>query len=64
MAFVANAGGGAVAAVDLTALAVVRHVRVQGNPRQVLTRAQLPWVFAVMPDTATVSAVDPSALRV
>lgn len=64
LAFVANAGGGAVAAVDLTALAVVRHIRVQGNPHQVLTRAQLPWVFAVMPDTATVSAVDPSALRV
>lgn len=64
LAFVANAGGGAVAAVDLTALAVVRHVRVQGNPHQVLTRASAPWVLAVMPDTAMVTAVDASALRV
>jgi len=34
--FVANEDGRAVAAVDLTAFAVVRHIRLDGNPSQVL----------------------------
>jgi YVTN family beta-propeller protein len=63
-AFVANSAGGAVAVVDLTALAVVRHIRLDGNPHQVLTRADADGVIAVLPAEAEVVKIDTTRLAV
>lgn len=46
-AFVANEEGGAIAAVNLTAFAVTRHIRIDGNPTKVVSHPKLPSVWAL-----------------
>jgi hypothetical protein len=46
-AFVANEEGGAIAAVNLTAFAVTRHIRIEGNPTHVVSHPTLPSVWAL-----------------
>lgn len=53
-AFVANQDGQAVAAVDLEAMAVVRHIPLDGSPAEVLAAAKRPSVYALAPDTGSV----------
>lgn len=49
-AFVANREGRAVAAVDLSAFAVARHIRLPAGPSQVFTGPALPYVYALTPE--------------
>lgn len=56
-AFVANSDGQAVAVVDLTALALTRHVRLESNPSGVLTHPAYPGVFAVLPKQAVIQEI-------
>ncbi len=53
-AFVANQEGRAVAAVDLQALVVTRHIPIQGAPTQVLAAQSRPSVFALTPDSGSI----------
>ena len=53
-AFVANQDGQAVAAVDLEAMAVVRHIPLGGSPAQVIAAARRPSVYALTPDTGSI----------
>ncbi len=56
-AFVANEEGQAIAAVDLTAFAVTRHIHVDGNPTTVVSHPAEPWVYALTADNATVHEI-------
>lgn len=56
-AFVANSEGQAVAVVDLTALALTRHVRLDSDPSGVLTHPAHPGVFAVLPKQAAIQEI-------
>lgn len=56
-AFVANEDGRAIAAVDLTAFVVVRHIRVEGNPTVVVSHPAEPWVYALTPANGTVHEI-------
>lgn len=64
-AFVANEEGQAVAAVDLTAFAVARHIRIEGNPTAVIAHPTRPSVYALTPNNGLVHeiALDKLALR-
>lgn len=48
-AFVANSEGKAVAAVDLTAFAVTRHIPLEADPVQMVDDPARPFVYAVTP---------------
>jgi DNA-binding beta-propeller fold protein YncE len=61
-AFVANEEGHAIAAVDLTAFAVARHIRLTGAPRAVIAHPSRPVVFALTPDTGTLHEIDAGTL--
>jgi YVTN family beta-propeller protein len=61
-AFVANAEGGAVAAVDLTAFAVVKHIPVSGRPTAVIAPSEGNAVYALTPENGTVHEIDASTL--
>jgi YVTN family beta-propeller protein len=61
-AFVANEEGRAIAAVDLTAFAVVRHIPVEGGPSVVLTHSEQPSVFALTPDTGSLHEISSARL--
>lgn len=61
-AFVANQEGRAVAAVDLQALVVARHIPVAGAPAQVLAAQSRPAVYALAPDEGTVSEIQSDRL--
>jgi len=63
-AFVANEEGQAVAVVDLTAFAVVRHIRLEGNPALVVTHAAREAVYALTPRTGTVHEISTTRLAV
>lgn len=63
-AFVANEDGQAIAAVDLTAFAVIRHIRVGGKPTEVATSRSLPAVYALTPATGTVYEIPVDRLEV
>ena len=63
-AFVANYEGQAIAAVDLTAFAVVRHIRLNANPTEVLAHPNIKSVFALTPATGTVHEIDPGRLSI
>ncbi|MCC6588538.1 MAG: hypothetical protein IT168_17720 [Bryobacterales bacterium] len=63
-AFVANSGGAAVAAVDLTAFVVARHIAIDGNPQQVLGTPEWPSIYAIAPDKSAVFAIDAEKLAV
>lgn len=60
-AFVANEEGGAVAAVNLTAFAVTRHIRIEGRPIRVVSHPVLPSVWALT--SAFLHEIDPTRLE-
>lgn len=61
-AFVANQDGQAVAAVDLQAMAVVRHIPLDGSPCQVAAAASRPSVYALTPETGSVHEIQSDRL--
>lgn len=61
-AFVANEEGQAVAVVDLTAFAVARHVRLAGNPTEVIAHASRPAVYVLTAATGAVYEIDSTRL--
>ncbi len=60
-AFVANEEGGAIAAVNLTAFAVIRHIRIEGNPTKVASHPTLPSVWALA--SGALHEIDPTRLE-
>jgi len=62
MAFVANREGKAVAAVDLGALAVVRHIAQPAGPDDLASHPLHPAVFVSMPGIATLAEVSTDKL--
>jgi DNA-binding beta-propeller fold protein YncE len=56
-AFVANQDGQAIAAVDLQAMAVVRHIALDASPAQVLAARTHPSVYALTPDTGSIHEI-------
>ncbi|MEZ5351756.1 MAG: YncE family protein [Bryobacteraceae bacterium] len=64
VAFIANSDGKAVAAVDLTAFAVVRHIGLAGNPTAVVADPRRPLVYVLVPETAELVLISGRALAV
>ena len=62
-AFIANQEGGAVAAVDLGALAVARHIPLEGAPTEVTAAAKRPSVYALTPENGSVHEIQIDNLR-
>lgn len=60
--FVANEDGRAVAAVDLSAFAVARHIPVGGRPTAVIAPVAGTSVYVLTPDNGTVHEIDTSKL--
>ncbi len=60
----ANQEGQAIAAVDLTAFAVIRHIRLDAKPSDVVSTAEVPSVFALTPDSGTVHEIPMGHLEV
>ena len=60
-AFVANEEGGAIAAVNLTAFAVTRHIRIEGKPTKVVSHPSLPSVWALA--SGYLHEIDPTRLE-
>jgi DNA-binding beta-propeller fold protein YncE len=56
-AFVANEEGRAVAAVDLEALAVARHIPLDGAPVDVLALRARPFVYALTPENGSIQEI-------
>lgn len=63
-AFIANQEGGAIAVVDLSVMAVAKHVAIEGAPSEVQAAALRPAVYALTADTGAVHEIHPEALRV
>ncbi len=61
-AFVANQDGQAVAAVDLEAMAVARHIPLDGSPSQVVTAIFRPSIYCLTPDNGTVHEIQADRL--
>ncbi len=61
-AFVANEDGQAIAAVDLTAFAVARHIPLGAGPTEVIAHPARPSVFALTPRTGAVHQIDADTL--
>lgn len=61
-AFVANSAGQAVAVVDLSAFAVVRHIRLQGNPRAIVAHPTRPLVYALTPENGLLHQIAAATL--
>ena len=61
-AFVANEEGQAVAAVDLSAFAVARHIRIGGSPTAVATDPLRPAVYVLTPANGTLHEIDTARL--
>jgi DNA-binding beta-propeller fold protein YncE len=62
-AFIANQEGGAVAAVDLGALAVARHIPLEGAPAEVTAASRRSSVYALTPDNGSVHEIQIDNLR-
>ena len=62
-AFIANQEGGAVAALDLGALAVTRHIPVDGFPSEVTAAAVRPSVYALTPENGSIHEIHIDNLR-
>lgn len=60
-AFVANEEGGVVAAVNLTAFAVTRHIAVGGRPDKVVCRPMGVW--ALSSSSGTIHEIDPERVE-
>lgn len=58
----ANQDGHAVAAVDLQAMAVVRHIPLDGSPCQVVAANSRPSVYALTPETGSVHEIQSDRL--
>jgi len=56
-AFIANEEGQAVAAVDLQALAVARHIPLDSAPVQVLALDTRPFVYALTPENGSIQEI-------
>ncbi len=63
-AFVANSEGKAVAAVDLNAFAVVRHIALEADPIQMVDDPFRPFVFAVTPGSGEIAEISVDRLAV
>jgi DNA-binding beta-propeller fold protein YncE len=63
-AFIANQEGGAIAVVDLSVMAVVKHISIEGAPTEVHAGAIRPAIYALTPETGGVHEIHPEALRV
>lgn len=63
-AFVANEEGRAIAAVDLTAFAVIRHIRLSGRPTEVVSAPGSHAVLALTPETGEVHEIPIDRLEV
>ena len=63
-AFVANEEGQAIAAVDLSAFAVIRHVRLDAKPSDVASSRSIPAVYALTPSTGTIHEIPTDRLEV
>ena len=61
-AFVANEDGQAVAAVDLEAMAVARHIALDASPSQVVAAQTRPSVYALTPRTGSIHEIQPDRL--
>jgi YVTN family beta-propeller protein len=61
-AFVANEEGAAIAAVDLTAFAVARHIHLDANPAAVLADPVRPAVYALTPATGSIHEIGSGTL--
>src|SRR5260221_8774082 len=61
-AFVANQDGQAIAAVDLTAFAVVRHIRIDGRPTEVVAHPLTPSVYVLTPENGSLHEIDSGKL--
>ncbi|MBM3814530.1 MAG: hypothetical protein FJW20_23130 [Acidimicrobiia bacterium] len=64
LAFVANQAGKAIAVVDLTAFAVMRHIPLDAAPAQLVTHADRATVYALSPEAGTVHEIAADQLRV
>lgn len=62
-AFVANEEGRAVAAVDLNALTLVRHIRLDSPPSKIVGRASRKAVYALTPKTGMVHEISSRKLE-
>lgn len=62
-AFVANEEGKAIAAVDLTALAVVRHVRLDHSPTKLLSDPARKMVYALTPENGMLHEISAAKLQ-
>lgn len=62
-AFVANEDGRAIAAVDLNALTLVRHIRLDASPTQLIGHPTRKAVYALTPQTGTVHEISTTKLQ-
>jgi len=62
-AFIANQEGGAVAAVDWGAMAVARHIPLDGAPTEITAPVKRPSVYALTPENGTVHEIQIDSLR-
>ena len=62
-AFIANEEGQAVAAVDLQALAVARHIPLDSAPVEVLALHTRPLVYALTPGNGSIHEIQSDRLR-
>lgn len=62
-AFIANQEGQAVAAVDLQAMAVARHIPLDSAPVEVLALVKRPVVYALTPENGSVQEIQADRLR-
>jgi YVTN family beta-propeller protein len=63
-AFVANREGRAIAAVDLSAFVVARHIHLEARPTAILSHPDLPFAYALTPENGTVHEIATSSLAV
>ncbi|MBM3740265.1 MAG: hypothetical protein FJW39_31310 [Acidobacteria bacterium] len=63
-ALIANSAGGAVAAVDLTALALIKHIPLGADPSDVIADPRTGQTLALTPATGTLHEIDSSRLVV
>lgn len=61
-AFVANQEGQAVAAVDLTAFVVAKHIRIDGQPKSVLAHPTRDAIYALGTGNGAIYEIDPAQL--
>jgi YVTN family beta-propeller protein len=61
-AFIANEDGQAVAAVDLEAMAVARHIALDASPSQVVAAQTRPAVYALTPATGSIHEIQSDRL--